>query len=109
MYKRFLIVDDDASFAFSLMNKVVDYDCGISLAESIGRAKTMLKNNHYDVVVANSRVPGGFSYTLKDEIDSNTQILFMSSMKSDYEELNKMGENCIKKNEICQKIEAMCG
>jgi DNA-binding NtrC family response regulator len=109
MYKKVLIVDDDASFAFSLMNKAVDYDCGISLAESIGRAKVMLKNNHYDVILANSRVPGGFSYTLKNEIDSDTQILFMSSMKSDCDELNKMGVDCIRKNEICRKIEAICG
>ena len=109
MYKKVLIVDDDASFAFSLMNKAVDYDCGISLAESIGRAKVMLKNNHYDVILANSRVPGGFSYTLKNEIDSDTQILFMSSMKSDCDELNRMGVDCIRKNEICQKIEAICG
>ena len=109
MYKKVLIVDDDANFAFSLMNKVVNYDCGISLAESIGRAKTMLKNNHYDIVVANFRVPGSFSYTLKEEISSDTRILFMSSMTGDYEKLNKMGENCIKKNEIYQKIEAICG
>lgn len=109
MYKKVLIVDDDASFAFLLMNKAVNYDCGISLAESIGRARVMLKNNHYDIVVANSRVPGGFSYTLKEDIDSDTQILFMSSMKSDYEKLHEMGENCIKKNEMYQKIEAICG
>lgn len=109
MYKKVLIVDDDANFAFSLMNKVVNYDCGISLAESIGRAKTMLKNNHYDIVVANFRVPGGFSYILKEEISSDTRILFMSSMTGDYERLNKMGEICIKKNEIYQKIEAICG
>lgn len=109
MYKRVLIVDDDASFAFLLMNKAANHDCGISLAESIGRAKVMLKNNHYDVIVANSRVPGGFSYTLKDDIGSDTQILFMSSMKSDYEKLHELGESCIKKNEMYQKIEVICG
>lgn len=109
MCTKVLIIDDDSGFVFSLMNRFVEQDYAFSLAESIGRAKVMLENNKFDVVLANSRVPGGYSYSLKDEIKSfypDTRMIFMSSIDSDYEKLKKLGEECVRKNELYGRIEA---
>ena len=72
MTKRVLIVDDDINFVKRLFNKT--NHMMISVADSLGRANDLLTSEKFDLVVANSRIPGGSGLMVKSMIDLKTKI-----------------------------------
>jgi two-component system response regulator HydG len=104
---KVLIVDDDSGFVVNLMNTAINNKISISTADSLTRAKTLLKKDKYDLVLANVKIPGGCSLSLKDEIKDNTpktDFLFMSNLDADYDYINSMGEKCCHKYEINKNL-----
>lgn len=100
MCKKLLIVDDDSAFVYQLMNNFMKMDLSISLAESLSTAKNMINNICYDIILANTRVPGGNSFTLKTETDNKTKMLFMSELKIEIDKFRSIGEKCLVKSNI---------
>lgn len=103
MCKKILILDDDYSFACDLINNNSKADVSFAVADSLNRARMMVKSDSYDVILANTKVPGGNSYTLKDEIHSispQTGMIFMSAMDDEFDKIKSLGERCVKKNDL---------
>ena len=86
MCKKILIVDDDLNFVNKIIDNCLEYDCSIAIASSISQAKDILKNDQFDIIFANTKVPGGNSIVLKSNIEDNTRLLFMSSLKDRVED-----------------------
>ncbi len=103
MSMKVLIVDDDSGFVVNLMNTDMIKKVSFATADSLSRAKTLLKRDDYDLVLANVKIPGGCSLSLKDEIrDKNpgTNFFFMSNLDSDFNYINNIGEKCFHKYEL---------
>jgi DNA-binding response OmpR family regulator len=106
MSKKILIVDDDCNFVQKIMNS--DNKNNIfSTADSLKRADEILQIDRFDLIIANSRIPGGSSLLLKDKITPDTRILFISSLDSEYDKIKKKGELCYKKYELKDQYEAL--
>ena len=80
MCKKILIVDDDLNFVNRIIDNCFEYDCSIAIASSISQAKSILEEDQFDIIVANTKVPGGNSAILKSKIKNETKLLFMSSL-----------------------------
>jgi DNA-binding response OmpR family regulator len=106
MQKKILIVDDDCNFIQKIMNSGNKNNV-FSIADSIKRADEILKIDRFDLIIANSKVPGGSSLLLKDKITSDTRILFISSIDSEYNKFKEKGELCYKKYELKDQYEAL--
>lgn len=107
MCKNILIVDDDSGFVARIMNTFSGKSYSFSIADSLNRAKYLLKNNQFDIVLANVKVPGGNSLELKKEVKRfcpGTDLFFMSSLDSDYDLVINKGERCYHKYELDNKI-----
>lgn len=100
MRKKILIVDDDSGFVADMLNIIVDKDYSISVADSLKRAIEMMRFNVYDYIIANVKIPGGTSFTLKEKLKGNTKLLFMSNLESDSEFIKKSGEKFYYKLDI---------
>jgi len=107
MLKKILFVDDDLEFVQDIMDSCLMEGSSYSYADSIKRAGDLLLIDKFDLIIANSKVPGGSSLGLKDKITSDTEIVFMSSMENDYNDLKTGGENCYRKYELKNSIEAI--
>ncbi|HBD94181.1 MAG: hypothetical protein A2015_14085 [Spirochaetes bacterium GWF1_31_7] len=106
MSRKVLILDDDYSFACNVINNNATGNMSFSVADSLNRARMMMKNESYDLILANTKVPGGSSYSLKDELSSHspaTRMIFMSALDKEFEAISSLGERCIRKNEIYNK------
>jgi DNA-binding response OmpR family regulator len=106
MTKKVLIVDDDCNFVQKLMNSG-NNNAVFSIADSIKRANDLLLIDKFDLIIANSKVPGGSSLILKENITKETQILFVSGIDSEYNRIKESGEVCYKKYEMNNKFEAI--
>ena len=106
MQKKILIVDDDCNFVQRIMNSGTKNNI-FSVADSIHRADEILKMDRFDLIIANSKVPGGSSLALKDKVNPDTRILFMSSLDSEYNKFRERGELCCKKYELHDQYEAL--
>ncbi|MCK4797168.1 MAG: hypothetical protein KAT05_07285 [Spirochaetes bacterium] len=111
MLKKILIVDDDSSFVVRVMNSISSGArfC-FSIADSLKRAKYLLNNDKFDLILANVKVPGGNSLELKKEVIAiapDTNFLFMSSIDADYDFIKNKGEKCYHKYELNNTIGAL--
>jgi DNA-binding response OmpR family regulator len=106
MSKKILIVDDDCNFVQKLMNSG-NFNFVFSVADSIKRANDLLLIDKFDLIIANSKVPGGSSLILKNNLSSDTRILFVSGMDSEYNRIKECGEVCYKKYDLNSKFEAI--
>ncbi len=106
MKRKVLIVDDDSSFVSGLMSFILNKEITISIADSLKRAKFLIKNDNYDLILANVKIPGGCSLELKNEfnITSGTHFLFMSNLDSDYNFIKEKGEQCYYKYNLNNSI-----
>ena len=103
MCKKLLIIDDDSNFVCRVMRTHPGHDISISTADSLKRAKAMINLDNFDMILANVKIPGGSSYSLKEEISKKnpgTKIIFMSGIEADYRSMKNYGEQCYKKNEL---------
>jgi DNA-binding response OmpR family regulator len=107
MCKKILIVDDDSNFVRGLMDNYSKDDTSFSCADSLKRAGDLLLIDNFDLVIANSKVPGGSSLSLKNKISSSTEIFFISSMESDYDSLTASGERCFRKYDLKNSLESI--
>jgi DNA-binding response OmpR family regulator len=105
MKKKILFVDDDCNFVSGIMNSHLKDGDSFSYADSIDRAEDLLLIDNFDLIIANSRVPGGSSLLLKNKINSSTEICFISALESDYNSLNHSGEKCYRKYELSSSID----
>jgi DNA-binding response OmpR family regulator len=103
MLKNILIVDDDTNFAAKIVNNTINNHFSFCIADSLNRAKLLLKNNDFDIIIANVKVPGGNSIELKKEVQAEkTKFLFFSNIESDYSYIKDKGENCCYKHTLNQ-------
>jgi DNA-binding response OmpR family regulator len=102
MAKRILIVDDDINFIKRVFNR--SSHLMISVADSLSRAEDLLNYEKYDLVVANSRIPGGSGLSVKSMLDLNTRICFVSGIKSDVEQIKESGDVCFHKYDLDQCV-----
>ena len=86
MYKKILIVDDDLNFINRIINSCLEYNCSIAIASSISQAKNIIEKDEFDIIFANTKVPGGNSIVLKSNIKNKTKLLFMSSLNDSLKE-----------------------
>ncbi|HOV12770.1 MAG TPA: hypothetical protein PK771_00635 [Spirochaetota bacterium] len=107
MKKNLLIVDDDYSFIKSILNSNNPDNFNFCFADSVKRAQDMLTYQNFDLIIANSKAPGGDCLNLKNNISKDSTILFLSSSDSDYESLKKSGESCLHKYDIVNKFEVL--
>ncbi len=109
--RNMLIVDDDKNFVMRILNKIKGKNIGVSFADTLKRALFLVKNNKYDFVLANVKIPGGNSLILKKNNNNfdDTIFYFMSSIDSDYNLASQCGEICIYKYNIENTIEALIG
>ena len=110
MSKKILIVDDDTGFVSKIMDSISGKNFCFSIADSLNRAKYLLKRNKFDLILANVKVPGGNSLQLKEKNNfspSNTNFLFMSNIDSDYNYVKSRGEECCYKYDFNNSIKAL--
>ncbi len=103
MSKKVLIVDDDSNFCCGIMSRYSEGDISFSMADTLSIARGMVRDGHFDFVLANVKIPGGESTKLRDDVASlspQTKIIFMSGLESDYKILSSRGEKCILKQNI---------
>jgi DNA-binding NtrC family response regulator len=108
MAKDILIIDDDRIFIQNILDSFACMDCTFSLADSVNHAEILLESNHYDIILANVKMPGGNSLILKKKVKEKTpetSFLFMSGMSSDYNHLRELGEECYYKSELNDTFE----
>jgi len=97
MKKKILIVDDDKSFVNKILDSCPECRHIFSIADSLNRAKYLLSNDSFDIILANVKIPGGSSIELKSQIDlsvSKTNFLFMSNLEEDHDLISNYGEKC---------------
>jgi DNA-binding NtrC family response regulator len=107
MNKKILIVDDDMSFVNKILDSCPSCKHTYAIADSIKRAKYLLSNDSFDIILANVKVPGGNSMELKSDSSNelkNTSFLFMSNLDSDYENVNNSGEKCYYKYDFDKSL-----
>lgn len=107
MNKRILIVDDDISFVNKILDSCPKCRHIYSIADSINRAKYLLANGNFDIILANVKVPGGNSIELKSNVNLSeikTSFLFMSNLDSDYDYVNNIGEKCYYKYDFDKSL-----
>ena len=97
--KKVLIVDDDMFFIENIVSSCCE-NMSVSIAKSISQASTLLSNDFYDFILANSKVPGGSSLSLKDKLSEHSKILFMSSFDNDCDIFKKNGDDFCPKYDI---------
>jgi len=107
MCRKVLIVDDDYSFICNLVNSQPDCGMSFSIADSLNRANDMLNRDNFDLIIANSKIPGGSSLSLKNKIPSDTEILFLSSLDSEYNKIKDSGEKCYHKYNLGNRFEVL--
>ncbi len=101
MKKKILIIDDDMNFVLKIVNKYCNKNFSFAIADSIERAKNIMKYNDFDIIIANVKIPGGDSLKFKKEIkNNNTKFLFMSNLESDLQYIKNNGETCYSKYEL---------
>jgi two-component SAPR family response regulator len=110
MAKKILIIDDDNGFVSKLIG--IDLDCkfNFAFADSLKRAKLLVTNYNFDLILANVKVPDGNSYEFKKEVMFNkpqTHFLFMSGIEADYNDICRKGEKCLHKFELNDLIEGI--
>ena len=108
MSKRVLIVDDDSGFVARIMDSTLTNGkyC-FSIADSLKRARYLIKNYKFDIILANVKVPDGNSLDLKKEfmaLIASIPFLFMSGIDSDYNYIKNNGEQCYHKYELNNSI-----
>ena len=107
MCRKILIIDDDSLYTRALIRKTYRHDFQFFTADSIKRAKAMIKLNQFDLVLANVKVPGGRSLSIKkllQETSPGTAIIFMSGIKNDFQYMQSHGEPCCEKQNIDQIV-----
>lgn len=105
--QKVLIVDDDNNFINAILTEIDTPNCSFSVADSISRARSMLKIDNFDLILANAIVPGGNAIKLKKNISKsspNTKLYFMSSVEKYYNKLINRGEKCFHKYELQNNI-----
>jgi DNA-binding response OmpR family regulator len=107
MPKKILIVDDDCNFVQKIMNLNGITGSVFSVADSLKRANDLLLIDHFDLVIANTKVPGGNSLSLKNFISSDTRICFISGLGSEYNKIKECGELCYHKYELNNQFEVL--
>lgn len=110
MSKNILIVDDDITFVYKIINTIGNKDYFFSTADSLKKAEYLINNDNFDIVLANIKVPGGNTIILKKVIKSGsikTIFLFMSNVDSDYNFIKNLGENCCHKYDIFNSLKVI--
>ena len=105
MCKKILIVDDDNGFVYEIINNMINKDYSVSVAYSLSRAENILKDCNFDIILANYKIPGGNSMTLKNLTPSDTKFYFMSNIDSDSEYIKKCGELFFYKQDISYNLD----
>lgn len=106
MNKKILIVDDDMSFVNKILDSCPNSKHTYAIADSIKRARYLLSNDSFDIILANVKVPGGNSIELKSNGSElkKTSFLFMSNLDSDYDYVNNIGEKCYYKYDFDKSL-----
>ena len=77
--EKILVAEDDETLAFSIEYMLKDNGFDVMRAFKISEAKEMLKNNNFDLVLLDVKLPGGLGYELCRDIKKNsyTPIIFL--------------------------------
>lgn len=98
---KILIIDDDINFISKILNKYSNENHSFAIADSLDRAKHIIKYNDFDIIITNFRIPGGDSLKFKQEFkNSNIKFLFISNFDTDLQYIKKNGERCYFKYEL---------
>lgn len=100
MLKKILIIDDDKNFISKILTKYCNQEYSFAIADSIERAKSIMKYNDFDIIIANVKIPGGNPFEFKKDIKKETKFLFMSNFDSDLKYLKDNGEKCYFKYDL---------
>ncbi|HOJ65154.1 MAG TPA: response regulator [Spirochaetota bacterium] len=101
MSKKILIIDDDKNFISKIVSKYCNEDCSFLIADSLERARNIMKYNDFDIIIANVKIPGGNSLEFKKEIKNpETKFLFMSNFDSDLQYVKSNGYQCYFKYDL---------
>lgn len=79
-----LLLEDDATLGASLKERLQKEQFSVLWAQTVQEAKDLFKENHFDLLILDIRLPDGSGLSLGREIrmDSDVPIIFLTAMNS---------------------------